>query len=109
MDGAKLGLDCITKADGALIQRFHDIMAAEQLDLTLAFRWLTEIADNSLEHSPVPELFTAPASLIDWSENGKSQAKPRRRRRDHPSARQSDSYPRNHLVQRAIDLAERIA
>ena len=64
---AKLGLDRITEGDGPLMQRFHDIMAADQLDMTLTFRWLTESAHDSVDHSPLPELFSAPQSLIDWS------------------------------------------
>ena len=107
---AKLGLDRITEADGALIQRFHDIMAAERLDMTLAFRWLTEIAGDSLDDSPLPELFATPASLIDWSgewqdrralNRGEADAITQAMRATNPTV-----IPRNHLVQRAIDLAE---
>ena len=46
-------LDRISEGDGALIQRFHDIMAADQLDMTLTFRWLTESAHDSVDHSPL--------------------------------------------------------
>ena len=108
---AKLGLDRITEADTALIQRFHDIMADEQLDLTLTFRWLTEVAGDTVAHTPLPELFTAPSSLIEWSKDwqsrrqanrGDSEAIDQAMRITNPTI-----IPRNHLVQRAIDLAEK--
>ena len=48
---AKLGLDAVTEADGAFIQSFHELLATEGLDLTLAFRWLAELAnDSSTKH-----------------------------------------------------------
>ena len=99
------------RADTALIQRFHDIMAAEQLDLTLAFRWLTEVAGDTVAHTPLPELFTAPPALIDWSKDWQSRRQANRgdteaidqaMRITNPTI-----IPRNHLVQRAIDLAEK--
>ncbi len=107
---AKLGLDRVTEVDGTLMQRFHDIMAAERLDMTLAFRWLTEIAGDNLEHSPLPELFSAPPSLIEWS--GEWQDRRAINRGDVDAITQTmratnpTVIPRNHLVQRAIDLAE---
>lgn len=107
----KLGLDRITEGDGALVQRFHDIMAADQLDMTLTFRWLTESAHGSVDHSPLPELFSAPQSLIDWSTEW--QARRETNRGDTNAIDQTmravnpTVIPRNHLVQQAIDQAER--
>ena len=107
---AKLGLDTITEADTELVQSFHDIMATEALDFTLAFRWLTEIANDSLEHTPLPELFTAPPALVTWVENWQS----RREANKGDTAAITTTMcsvnptiiPRNHLVHKAIDLSE---
>ena len=58
-----------------LIQSFHDIMATEALDLTLAFRWLAELANDSLDHTPLPELFTAPPALLSWADDWQARRK----------------------------------
>ena len=108
---AKLGLDRLNEPDHSLIQRFHDILASHELDFTLAFRWLTEVANESLQHSPLPELFSAPGELSDWAEDWQ-------RRRQLNTGDPEDVtramqwvnpaiIPRNHLVQRGIDLAEK--
>jgi uncharacterized protein YdiU (UPF0061 family) len=108
---AKLGLDNIAESDAALVQSFHDIMAAETLDFTLAFRWLTEIANHSLEHTPLPELFRAPPALVNWVDDWQAR---RKSNKGDTSAIAAAMYsvnptiiPRNHLVQKAIDLSER--
>ena len=107
---AKLGLDAIQESDTTLVQTFHDTLIREELDFTLAFRWLTEQANGNLAHSPLPELFTAPASLQAWVAQWSD-------RRKHNTGDQelvtANMYrvnpaiiPRNHLVQRAIDSVE---
>jgi len=107
---AKLGMDAIGEADAALVQGFHNALATEKLDFTLAFRWLTERANGNLEHSPLPELFTAPPSLHDWAalwderrklNSGDQQLITSNMYRVNPAI-----IPRNHLVQRAIDAVE---
>ena len=106
----KLGLDRMKETDGALLQAFQDVLAAERLDFTLAFRWLTECANDTLAHSPLPELFAAPAALTDWAQQWAA------RRKDNTGDTETLNtdmqsanpvvIPRNHLVQRAIELAE---
>jgi len=107
---AKLGLDTIAEADTELVQSFHDIMATEALDFTLAFRWLTEIANDSLEHTPLPELFTAPPALVTWVENWQSRREANKGDTAAITAAMCSVnptiIPRNHLVQKAIDLSE---
>ena len=107
---AKLGLDAVTEADGAFIQSFHELLATEGLDLTLAFRWLAELANDSLDHTPLPEIFTAPPALLNWAEDWQSR---RKVNKGDPSTITATMYsvnptiiPRNHLVQKAIDLTE---
>ena len=107
---AKLGLDEISEKDSALIQSFHDILASEELDLTLAFRWLTESAGENLDNTPLPELFIAPAALLEWAEIWRDRRK--KNAGDPLTITETMSrvnptvIPRNHLVQRAIALAE---
>ena len=107
---AKLGLDVVTEADGALIQSFHELLTTEGLDLTLAFRWLAELANDSLDHTPLPDLFTAPPALLNWADDWQTR---RKANKGDPSAITAALYsvnptiiPRNHLVQKAIDLTE---
>ena len=107
---AKLGLDGIADSDAKLIQTFHDTLATEKLDFTLAFRWLTEHANGNLDHTPLPELFVVPESLQDWAQawtqrrtlnEGDQQRITANMYRVNPAI-----IPRNHLVQRAIDTIE---
>ena len=107
---AKLGLDGIQATDASLVQAFHAALAEEKIDFTLAFRWLTEYANESLEHSPLPELFTAPKSLQDWAEEWTER---RKQNTGDQHLITANMYhvnpaiiPRNHLVQRAIDAVE---
>ena len=107
---AKLGLDTITEADTELVQSFHDIMATEALDLTLAFRWLAELANDSLDHTPLPELFTAPPALLSWADDWQARRKANKGDTAAITAAlcsvNPTIIPRNHLVQKAIDLSE---
>jgi uncharacterized protein YdiU (UPF0061 family) len=107
---AKLGLDAIRETDTTLVQAFHDTLAAEQLDFTLAFRWLAECANSTVEHSPLPELFTAPESLQDWAEQWKERRRHNTGDQSFITANMHDVnpaiIPRNHLVQHAIDTVE---
>jgi uncharacterized protein YdiU (UPF0061 family) len=107
---AKLGLDAVTEADGALIQSFHEVLATKNLDLTLTFRWLTELANDSLDHTPLPDLLTAPPELLSWADGWQTR---RKSNNGDPSAITAAMYsvnptiiPRNHLVQKAIELTE---
>ena len=107
---AKLGLDDVTEADSGLIQAFHELMASENLDFTLAFRWLTEVANQTLEHSPLPEIFAAPPALTAWAETWQARRKANVGDTNAITSAMCTAnptvIPRNHLVQRAIDLAE---
>jgi uncharacterized protein YdiU (UPF0061 family) len=107
---AKLGLDTVKEADGTLVQAFHDVLASERLDFTLAFRWLTEYGNDTVAHSPLPELFHAPTALTDWAQNWQARRKENTGDTEALNAAMRNAnpvvIPRNHLVQRAIELAE---
>ena len=100
----------MTEADGAFIQSFHELLATEGLDLTLAFRWLAELANESLDHTPLPEIFTAPPALLNWVEDWQSRRKVNKGDSSTITATMHSVnptiIPRNHLVQKAIDLTE---
>ena len=90
---AKLGLGAVTEADGPLIQSFHDLLANESLDVTLAFRWLAELANDSLDHAPLPDLFTAPPALLSWADDWQARRKANTHRHHHrPVFRESDYH-----------------
>ena len=107
----KLGLDSMKETDGPLLQAFHDILAAERLDFTLAFRWLTECANDTLAHSPLPELFAAPVALTEWAQQWAARRKDNAGDTEMLNTNMQSAnpvvIPRNHLVQRAIELAEK--
>jgi uncharacterized protein YdiU (UPF0061 family) len=107
---ARFGLDRIRSGDDALIDAWFQILAEEQLDLTLAFRWLTEEAEQTQDHSPLPELFTAPPRLQDWRQDWRDR-RDRNEGDEHAviHAMQTANpcvIPRNHLVASAIAAAE---
>jgi uncharacterized protein YdiU (UPF0061 family) len=85
-------------------------MAAEQLDFTLAFRWLTEVANDTLAHSPLPELFSVSDALTDWAHTWHARRQANQGDTATITAKMNQVnpviIPRNHLVQRAIDYAE---
>ena len=99
------------ETDGPLLQAFQDILAAERLDFTLAFRWLTECANDTLAHSPLPELFAAPVALTEWAQQWAARRKDNAGDTEMLNTNMQSAnpvvIPRNHLVQRAIELAEK--
>ena len=68
------------------------------------------MANDSLDHTPLPELFTAPPALLNWVEDWQNR---RKANKGDPSTITAAMHsvnptiiPRNHLVQKAIDLTE---
>ena len=78
--------------------------------MTLAFRWLAELANDSLEHTPLPELFSAPPALLSWADDWRTRRKANKGDTSAITAAMCSVnptiLPRNHLVQKAIDLTE---
>lgn len=104
---AKFGLDAMRESDHALIESFFSQLEKDKLDFTLAFRWLTEVANDSLETTILRDLFTPSSGLLDWKtqwSNRRTQATPAScelMRKANPVV-----IPRNHWVAQAISLAE---
>lgn len=65
---AKLGLPALEEEDAPLVESLWDIMAEENLDFTLTFRRLTELAGGPLPGDSVAELITLPQRLEPWLE-----------------------------------------
>ena len=107
---AKFGLEAIHTTDRALVDNFFQILTDAQLDFSLAFRWLTELAAGELEHSPLPEVFAPSEALTDWLPQW--QARRARDRAcaaytlDRMRAANPAVIPRNHWVAQAITAAE---
>jgi uncharacterized protein YdiU (UPF0061 family) len=106
----RFGLRNIDDEASALLNEFQHILASEQLDYTLAMRWLTEIALGELDHTPLPELFQATDALTTWRTQWQ-QLRARQNSTDHDSAQTMSLanpivIPRNHWVAAAIANAE---
>lgn len=107
---AKFGFDAFHMTDRALVEGFFTALREDELDFTLAFRWLTEIAGDNLPHTPLPELFTPGPALKRWLPRWQD----RRARDSAKAARTVDRMraanpvviPRNHLIAQAIRAAE---
>ena len=104
---AKFGLDAMRETDHALIESFFNQLEKDKLDFTLAFRWLTEVANASLEGTILEELFIPSDGLLNWQEQWsqrRDQATPAsstRMKKANPVV-----IPRNHWVAQAISSAE---
>jgi len=106
----RFGLRDIDDEASALLNDFQHILASEQLDYTLAMRWLTETALGEIDHTPLPALFHAPDALTAWCGQWQ-QLRARQNSTDHDRAdtmSQSNPIviPRNHWVAAAIANAE---
>ena len=104
---AKFGLDAMRETDHALIESFFNQLEKDKLDFTLAFRWLTEVANASLEGTILEALFIPSDGLLNWQEQWsqrRDQATPgssTRMKKANPVV-----IPRNHWVAQAISSAE---
>jgi uncharacterized protein YdiU (UPF0061 family) len=105
----KFGLICKEKDDLELIENWFQILADDKDDFTLAFRRLSDIADESNAIGCVGDLFEFSEQYEDWIVQWKTRCS-----RDDvdPGERQRLMYsvnplymPRNHLVKNVIDAA----
>jgi len=108
----KLGLKEKTDGDAGLIRDLLELMQTEKTDFTLTFRRLSDLAgEEAAGAGGVGDLLKFPASFDPWL------AQWRRRLAEEPwpaAARQKAMYaanpvyiPRNHLVEEAIDAAQK--
>ena len=104
----KLGLDEIRDADKALVDELFELMTQEQVDFTLCFRRLYDLAAEPADQ--VGELFEIPDSFIPWLSRWRQrlaadQLTPETRA-DRMASANPAFIPRNHLVEAAIRAAE---
>ena len=110
---AKLGLKTQSSENLALIESLLTLLETEQLDFTLCFRKLADLVDttNEQDGQSVDALFRFPKAADDWLSKWQSQVDEEGRDRavvqSEMSAINPVFIPRNHLVQAAIDAAER--
>ena len=107
---AKLGLDSFRPEDTELHDGFLKTLEEDQLDLSLAYRWLTHQALEDSGHTPIGDLFVPSDGLLDW------QSVWQRRRAINKADSQMTGelmcqanpvvIPRNHHVAVAIEEAE---
>ena len=106
----KLGLDSFRPEDTELHDGFLKTLEEDQLDLSLAYRWLTHQALEDSGHTPIGDLFVPSDGLLDW------QSVWQRRRASNKADSQMTGdlmcqanpvvIPRNHHVAAAIEEAE---
>jgi uncharacterized protein YdiU (UPF0061 family) len=103
----KIGLANAEEEDGALVQALLDLMQADQVDWTLAFRHLSESADG--EDTAFWSLFADRAAADRWLSSWRARlsrdpdGEPSRAARMN---RENPIYiPRNHLVEEALSAA----
>jgi len=106
----KLGLQAVRDDDTALIEDLFTVMAEQQLDFTLTFRHLSDLADPTSSATAITALFSPPDALAPWLERWQQRLS---QETSSPSERQASMYqanpiflPRNHLVQAAISAAQ---
>jgi serine/tyrosine/threonine adenylyltransferase len=106
----KLGLQTLGEQDTALVEDLWQLMAQHELDFTLTFRRLADLAhEDAASNQSVAALFEFPQALAPWLERWRARIA-----QDALSgaARQATMYranpvfiPRNHLVEAAIAAA----
>jgi uncharacterized protein YdiU (UPF0061 family) len=107
---AKLGLDSFRPEDTELHDGFLKTLEEDQLDLSLAYRWLTHQTLEDSGHTPIGDLFVPSDGLLDW------QSVWQRRRASNKADSQMAGelmcqanpvvIPRNHHIAAAIEEAE---
>ncbi len=113
----KLGLTSISEADQALADELFRLMAEYQLDFTLTFRRLADLAGptgagggkETCGETTVAELFEIPGPLQPWLARWRDRLTTEQ---STASERQASMYaanpvfiPRNHLVEEALQAA----
>ncbi len=103
---AKLGFNTLKENDESLAKEFLDLLESHQLDFTLSFRRLSELAGDEPALS-VQSLAGFPSAFDDWLTRWQSrcdeEAYPERQAR--MLATNPAIIPRNHLIEEAITTA----
>ncbi|MEP5569037.1 MAG: protein adenylyltransferase SelO [Halioglobus sp.] len=104
----KLGLDEIRDSDKPMVDELFELMTAEEVDFTLCFRSLYDLACDS--DDPVTELFEFPDAFVPWLSKWRQRLEADQLTADTRATRMMAAnpvyIPRNHLVEEAIRAGE---
>ncbi len=108
----KLGLSENGAEDATLFQDLLSLMQTEKTDFTLTFRRLSDLADpHTTTDAGIKSIFELPDTFAPWLERWQQRLASEAQ---DAGARQTDMYavnpvyiPRNHLVEEAINAAEK--
>lgn len=108
--GHKLGLTQCSEADQTLYEEFLELLSEHNADFTLAFRRLTELADETFPaNRSVAELFEFDDAYADWLARWRARVAqdPRPAEEVQAQMRRANPLiiPRNHRVEEAIAAA----
>lgn len=105
----KIGL-VDTPEDEALVSDLLQLMAAEKMDFTLTFRYLSQLCQPS-QAGLIDSLIALPESFNDWLNRWRlqldQQKRPIEETQQQMQQRNPLIIPRNHLVEEAINTATR--
>ncbi len=106
---SKLGLETEQEGDLDLAQGFLETMQGQQVDLTLAFRSLSDVLRG--DETRLRDLYQVTALLDPWLETWRTRieadnGKPDGERADEMDAVNPLYIPRNHKVEEALSAAE---
>ncbi|MFM2058227.1 MAG: hypothetical protein RLY71_2612 [Pseudomonadota bacterium] len=119
---AKLGLQTVQDGDGALIDDFLRLLAADRVDYTIAFRQLGSFGttgtqpaaaplDSQAHHAPLRDLFIDRPGFDAWATRYAARLQAENSQDAERRMRMSRVNPkyilRNHLAEQAIRQAER--
>ena len=105
---AKFGLKTRQEADEALAENFLALLEAQQMDFTLAFRRLAEMAGSEPEQN-VGHLISFPPAFDSWLQGWRKRCEDEdfAGRQKAMLATNPAMIPRNHLIENAIGEATR--
>jgi uncharacterized protein YdiU (UPF0061 family) len=106
----KLGLETLEPDDIELLKSFLDILQDQSVDYTLSFRYLADNVGRSDMSQRFNELFPEPAPVTTWLQDWNARLEKEQKASEKIIATMNSInpafIPRNHLVERAIHLAE---
>ena len=102
----KFGFKKSLKEDQSLIERFFRLLEENQLDFTLSFRRLSEMAGETTEFS-VSEFAGFPSSFDEWFKEWRMRIEKEKNKEIQTEmlAKNPAIIPRNHMVEEAIKEA----
>ncbi len=108
---SKLGLTQMEEQDIEIIQNYLNILRDQKIDYTLAFRYLADNINRNTMSERFSALFKRPEDITDWMQRWKMRLSREAGSTDDIASlmnKTNPAYiPRNHRVEKAIQLAEK--